>query len=1113
MTAPVRVICADALTPEVGRRDLSLHRAMTVAEIVSRCLPGLPVAEHGRVRVVILRGEDAAVIPPDWWSRVTPHPGAVVAIRYVPGLGVAGFLAGFAQGFTASIISGYGITSLAGAQAIFAASYGGAALAIGAVATSLVNALVPTIPTPASRPDPEEIYQLDGWQNQANRGGKIPYPAGTIRMSALYAMIPYNEVIDGDLYLFGLFMWGEGRLRVEDLRVGDTPLESLADDDGDVRVETREGTDTDTPLTLITQQVLQERVSFDLEHSPDGTFDYHNWVTSEGTDQVRLIFFWSGGLIRFTDGKTKSNAVLLAFEISQDGETWQAAQADLEVRAETVTPFFRQVDFTVPSRGQWQVRCYRKDNKGSDEKRTANTTWVFAQSITNRAPIAYPGNLAKSAVAIKSTEAANQTLDALNAVVSRYVDDWDGTAWVPNQITSNPAAIARDVLLAQRANYAPATVAQIASRLIDVDADRTVEAFHAFCAARGLTFNAVLAGGETLGETLSAICAAGRATWEKTGTGWVFITDEARMPVAKITPRNARDIRWSRDLVDTPDAFVVPFRDATNGWTQAERIIPWPGFSGTPQKLERYLLPGKTDPAEVWVEARFAQYRVEHRPDTFTCIQDANIRHTTRGDDVLLVADMLDGAQTAARVINSDTRHVTLDAPVTMLAGKTYGIQWCDFDEADPIGDVVTTSVSTMAGTHRHVLLPRDAPLPPPGREVVFGNASEISVHCRIIRVEPTDDGGARLVLKNEDAQVYDLTAAEVAPAWAPGAGEELATAGTPDAPIIGTIFAEAPEYDYSGSTDLDVVVPVSMPLANSITVARIDVSHRLVGEVTYSVSSIAASTGQVVLTYARDAEIELFATAVSVFGGAGSVSDPTTTETFTVAGVEVTLPTALALGGISATGGLGSVQLTISTQADTAEVQLFRVPAGTALDVDTHQLGDPRSVTPGSTVGLIDGDATRQTLLTAGDMSNAGAWTTSGGVAVTGGQAVHTTGTADTMTQSAAFVAGETYRGSITVSGLTAGTITVRLIGGTPTDLVVVSANGTTLLSGDAGPGNTNIEIAWSSDCDGAVDAVVIFQTSPTSAPQGAFEFFAAPVNADQVATTPTGPLPVTIV
>ena len=68
----------------------------------------------------------------------------------------------------------------------------------------------------------------------------------------------------------------------------------------------------------------------------------------------------------------------------------------------------------------------------------------------------------------------------------------------------------------------------------------------------------------------------------------------------------------------------------------AERLIPWPGYTGEISITERLSLPGKVHADDVWRAARRRQLEVLHRPDRYQITQSGAVRTVTRGDLVMV---------------------------------------------------------------------------------------------------------------------------------------------------------------------------------------------------------------------------------------------------------------------------------------------------------------------------------------------------------------------------------------------------------------------------------------------------------------------------------------------
>ncbi|MEQ5870253.1 hypothetical protein J4E08_10120 [Sagittula sp. NFXS13] len=1090
------------------RFELSCAVLPTLAEIVANAFPEASDSALDQLRVtLVLRDQSWPVARPNW-HRVRPRTGTFVVLRMTPADPVSLFIN--LVGFIQPILYGLGVPL----AAVYPLGYVGAtALVLGAT-YALGQSLVPVVPELENRGSPEELFQLEGWQNQLSPDAAFPFPIGKIRMSPLFLMPPYPEIIDGEQHITGLFTWGIGRLQIEDLKLGETPVSEVAN----IVVETREGTASDAPHSLAIEQVFNDNVNLRLTNpvgDGDGglSYFYRSWTSPPDTDRIRVILLWPVGLHRISSkGKIRNQGSRITFEQRRLGssEPWQEAGVLEEARG-TIHPFYRQFEWRTPEPGQWIVRMYRSVRNDEGMNRRHDVTWVSAAAIVERSPLSTDIPMATTSVRIKANDANNGVLNALNGVVTRYAPVWTGSAW-EDQPTRNAASAAMAALRHQGLSVPENAVARRDAQMAD---------WFDFCAAKGLTCNAVLAGEQTFGEVMTQICGAGRASWHRDGEGWGVVIDRPQPAIIdEISPRNAGQLKWSRRYAELPDAFRVTFRDETSGYAAAERIVPFPGLTGDPEMFEALPMFGKTDPAEVWIEARRRQYELIHRPDTFIATQTGEIRHATRGDAVGFSCDILDEAQIAAKVRRAEGRFVELDAPVKMVEGEAYAMRWQVYDEDDTVGYALQATVQTRAGEGFAVLLAEGEPLPPEGQAVRFGRLSRLSYPCRITRLEPAQGGTYRLTLQNDAPIIDTLTDAEVPPEWVRVSGADVISYSAPTAPVLGTPEVGVEDYDFTATAGLAITLPVTMPPSNLVSIARIEVFH---GQVTsedpgvqpaasYAQADIMGGTGTLQLPYPSGARVAIYARAVSVHD---DVSPDTNLINVTVDGTAAELPLPLDASSLSSTGGLGHVSITVATRADTAEVQLFRAPSGTPLDVEVHALGDPRPVPASSTVTLLEGDATSSELITAGDMSDAAAWDLSE-VTISEGAAQHATGAAGAMAQDLVLSEGQTYRGAIGISGLTAGTLQIRLGGTSPVDGPLLDASagdGLHLFEITANADSTSIEIIWSADCPAFVTTIALFAPTATSAEAGTWDFYIAPITSEQVANVPTGPTVSTIV
>ncbi|MCD1621025.1 hypothetical protein K7H20_23555, partial [Salipiger manganoxidans] len=688
-----------------------------------------------------------------------------------------------------------------------------------------------------------------------------------------------------------------------------------------------------------------------------------------------------------------------------------------------------------------------------------------------------------------------------NAVVQRFAPDWTGEAWEAG-LSRNPASAYVAALTG------PGNPWPVAAGGLDWAA---LADWHAFCAAKGLKYDRVHEGGESLGEALRAIAQAGRASPRHDGRRWSVVIDRPQgLVVDHLSPRNTRDFRWSRAYTDLPDALRVSFADESNGWEVAEIVIPRPGLVGEPQLTEELVLPGKTDPAEIWREGRRRFYEAMHRPDTFTCVMDGAARVATRGDLVMANWDVLARSQISARVRQALDRFLVIDEELPVEEGleeggegpADWGLRWRVYDgPEDTVGRSVVAKVS---GQGRSLMVAGEEPLPEPGSLVHLGPLAQVSAPMVVVDVEPGEGFSARLTLVAEAAIIDALTDAEEAPAWDSIVGEVIPQLSAPPQMPVWRGLESGPDEE-SGVILLRVLLGASAGELRLLSGFVLE--HRLTGAPGWTTLQIAAAEGGAEIAgYTLGQEVQLRAKALA-FDGDESLYN--TTLTHVIGASAAPVPAALDPEGIVVSGGLGHATLALAvSDPATVAVQLYRTPAGASFDPGTDALGEPRPVTPGATVTLVDGDATRASLLADGGFDEFGVWTAGSGWTVGGGQASHAPGSAGVISQELTLSPGSTYRVAFQIGTHVAGTLTPELAGGTLQQGAAVSGTGWHFAELTAASGNTHFRLAASEGFDGAVTAALLYIRTPACAPAGPVEYRLAPRNVDNVSGATAGPL-----
>ncbi|MGW1423668.1 host specificity factor TipJ family phage tail protein [Bradyrhizobium manausense] len=843
-----------------ARKVMTLAPGLTIAEMVAAAFPDLP--EHRDVRVVI----GADVIAQALWRRIRPHDGTTVVIRLVPAgndtlrsvLTVAVIVAAISVGqfyapeiagalLPAGSLTGLGASTIAPELISVVSALTTAAVAF--AGTAALNALIP----PASIGDQGNTTNLNaitGVQNSSNPGGVIPSILGRHRYAPVYAAPPYTEIIGDDQYVIAAFEFGFGPYNFYNHQLGDTPISNFAD----VQMEVQQGIVGDPPITLYPQQVLEEQLSINLrnDEAPSSRF------TARDVTEVSVDITFAQGLVYIDDkGRNQTGEVVIRRRQRKVGDVAWTTLPDMAFFASSRQPIRRSMRWALPARGQYEIELYRTVPDFDDNSQImGRSDWTAIRSFRPESPFNFDKPTAKVALRVRASNQLNGIINNYNAVAALLCPDWDAASqtWITRE-TSNPASLALYTLKGP-ANVRPKTDAEI---------DLTgLGDFHEFCVAKGLSYNRVHDYNATRLDVLRDICAAGRASPRDDGVTWGVVIDRPQelTYVSAITPRNSWDFKGSTPYPLFPDGFRVKFIDASNGWNQAERVVPFPGKSADEVEVtEDFDVPGTTDPAEAWKRARRRQYELIHRPHSYTVSQDIESLVLARGDLAPLNHDVLDRDQVSARVRSVNGATVVLDDLVTMIEGRSYA---ASIRLAS--GSSVRRSAITIPGETNALQLVGDLTGVREGNLVLFGTTIKGPTFDVLVKnVERGDNLTANLTLVDAAPEIDDLTDAEVPPAWDGRVGEITdVSALVPGAPEIAGIKTDA----------TGLISVIVWPGAGVAVPASYVVSHRIHGGGSFTAVTIDASAGAAQISgYLTTDDVDVKAHAVSAYGVAGADS------------------------------------------------------------------------------------------------------------------------------------------------------------------------------------------------------------------------------------------------
>lgn len=1082
----IHVVAFNSALPDVDRKTVELFGPHTVEGAVSAVLPD--AAEHvlAAARVTIHNDDGQVFIPRSAWRFTHLRDGVRVAVSLPP---EASAFLGLVGAISSAITSGIyyaGFTGLGvlGTNAIFL----GVAAGLGALAVAGLNALLPEIPEMNTQQG-EDTYSLSGWRNTARPGEPIPLPLGRIRVSPMFAAQPYTEVVGDDQYVRALFCFGYGPLKISEIRIGDTPIDDLIG----VQCEVREGRPDDDPVSLVRRQVLEHVVGLELEGLQPPTDEFGNPIeggleeqpqivtTEDNTTGVTVILNWPNGLHRISknDGDIKNWYTNIRVRIRPSGQSdWQVVE-EIEFLEGTKKGFFRSLSIPLPQRGKWDVEVCRVEEKPGAANITSNCNLHSVQSIRPEYPVNSDKPLAMLSLRIKASYQIRGTVDDLTAIVERYVSDWDGSDWV--EATSvNPASAYVYALMGNH-NRKPA-------RPEEIDWD-TLRDWHEYCTANNLTYSHNHISRVELKTMLVTIAQAGRAAPRHNGSKWSVIIDRERAFVSRhISPRNSRDFRGERSYFEAPDGLRVKFNDEAEDFEEREIVVPWIGKTLADIEIAaQHTIRGCTNADEIQRRAFRYMLEAELRRDTWSCVMFDLTEVVERGDRVKLSHYVLNDQMVTGRVLAVSGQRVVLDETVTMVDGETYGISWQYFDAADTTGNERIAELRTIAGETNSLEVVGQT-LPAIGDLVCFGRGEMITEDAVVRYIEPGSEG-ARVIHMTNAANEMDAMTAAFEPEEFNGIyGEIVGTDTVPLAPRFAGVSTVAAEGEY-GSTARTVNVSAGADPFDTAPISAIRVQHRLSGSGTWGLATISGASGTTGLAYEQGDQIELQILAARDDGVTGP---PSASVTYTVGADLAALPVTPDTATMSAVGSLGFATIEMRHgDSSTVAIEVFRTAQGATLDTDADSLG-VFELAAGQTIAVIDGDTSRDDLLDGLDYSGAAG---------------------ATVAHPVPLVDGAYYRGGISISGSSAGSVTVSLTGsGVNVDSAALSGDALHLISLQTGAGLTEVSLTRSSDFDGSVDLVLFEETSAT-APQGVQEYRFAAQNEDGLFSAVSDPMTTPII
>lgn len=790
--------------------------APTGAESLHDYLIRLGVDLSGPVIVSV----DRAVIPREWLTRVRPKPGTLITVRAAvagggDGSQVVAIVAMIAISVMAPYLAGaaYGLatsgTALTMAQsAVWAANTAiGMAMTTGiTIAGSMaISALMPKpkvdLGNSMSSAKSSATYSLSGGSNQPRPYEPLGLTLGRHRVFFDLASRPYSTMVGKESYLSQVFHVGmhgpHGPVRVEDLRIGDTPLTDYQDVEVEFsydempqlvayNVDTAAGsaitvaggpllrtTSVDTTRIEVDLQALlfytgdsgiQERaVTLRAEYRPVAG---GAWMPFAVEYQVGYYtHYWSHGSFESYDGAESGGVSTYYVQDSFDANRSPAAHVDgvggwywrqyskiysdpsppsyeLVLAAEFTlynsgtSPVHRTYSINVP-KGQYEIRISRVSPDETNQRATSEVSVTSIKSFQNQ-----DGNFVGQcfmAVKVRASGQLNGTLATLSGVVSQPVG------------AGNYSSIAADVYLLFARGY------RVGGRLIwgaglgDDELDLpAIAAWRAWCVTKNLTFNAQIDSNKSVWDILQAIarCGRGSPSWG-TGKLGVLWDAEGQPVIALFGPANIKrgtfEISYNSGVA--ADEVLLNFVNAAKNYDADFVRLSAPGVV-SPIKPAAVELWGCTDMDMAVRDCRLQVAHQTYRTRSVTWLTDMEGLVVTRGDVVALSHDLTQWG-VSGRLVGGTATVLQLDRAITLDPVANW------ITVVQPDGEMITSRIQYLAGEHDTVTLLDALPVAPdsdnpmdwryladyqptPGKRVKIVDIQPASMHE--VRITAMDD-------------------------------------------------------------------------------------------------------------------------------------------------------------------------------------------------------------------------------------------------------------------------------------------------------------------------------------------------------------------------------------
>lgn len=840
----------------------------------------LPVEYANYLRVWI---DDREIAREDWattyivtgqqlYVRVVPQKSGKDVFRFIAMLVVVVAVAYIAPQLAPQLLSAIGVTGTAVTASALAAATAFTIVALSTIGFLALNALIPPPKFGGNANQDDPRFDLTASSNQFQPYGNVARVFGKRRLFPMMAARPYSEIQGDDEYLRMALVVGWGPLKIENIKIGETPISAFSG----VEVEIREGWSTDAPLTLFTRTATEEAISVLLEpfayvggyydggigyagdnYRYDGEADTYgprtfttsnDWVqrtTKTNCVEFSVDFGFPSGLFSF-DAKGNKASATVNLEVQYrlvGATTWiSAAWANSEdtgfgttgsitITAADSSAVRRSGRVKVPSAGQYEVRV-RRTTSNQGAKFVDAVYWGTLRTLKPDYPV-LQNNVALIAIRMKASNQLNGVPQTISCEATSYLPVYNGSTW-SYQLSSNPAWAYTD-LMRRRAGDVFLTDDRLDLTTLKAWADACdVTAPNA--AEPRWSFNDVIEGG-SIYDNLRRVAANARAfPVVRDGKHSVVRDIPQTVPVQHITPRNSWGYSGVKAFIDFPHALRVTFLNKDMGFQADERIVYYDGYnSANATKFETLELTGCTSATQAYREARYHMAVARLRPEEHSVQMDIEALRCTVGDLVRFSHDAIAigiaATRTAAYALNGENKVVTLTLADDLYfeAGKSYALRARRAD-----GATVLLSINNpgegYANTVTLTVPAVTTAAPDIGDLVVFGEATKETAPMIIKKIDAAEDLTCTLYMIDAADAVHTADTGTI-----PAFNSYLSLPSAPGVNKLYPVYISTVRSDDSavivnpdGSLTYRILVQLQQPEGSTERVSHFEVQHRI---------------------------------------------------------------------------------------------------------------------------------------------------------------------------------------------------------------------------------------------------------------------------------------------